>query len=306
MAALLFFLGLSLAGQFEIGLTLTSAGGTLAAKQGYTGSFFTGVLAVIVATPCTAPFMGVALGYALSQTAIVTFAVFTALALGLAAPYLLSRCSPHGRASSRAPARGWRSSSRPSPFPSSAPSSGSPGSSPTPMEPRCLPLCSPASFSSRSRDGFWAAGPQSAGQLRLQELILLIVVATCDRRSRAVGKRKLGSESMPTTRTDMAALVRRSRHPLSIPGPPRLRRLHRELVPHLPGQRARRFRQPRSPESLCGYQRRPHARRLDPLRRRHHPHPQQLRPQRRSHLRPLRSRREPARASSPRSSPPEL
>jgi thiol:disulfide interchange protein len=94
MAALLFFLGLSLAGQFELGLTLTSAGGSLAAKQGYTGSFFTGVLAVIVATPCTAPFMGVALGYALSQTAIVTFAVFTALALGLAAPYLALTLQP--------------------------------------------------------------------------------------------------------------------------------------------------------------------------------------------------------------------
>jgi thiol:disulfide interchange protein len=94
MAALLFFLGLSLAGQFEIGLTLTSAGGSLAAKRGYTGSFFTGVLAVIVATPCTAPFMGVALGYALAQTAVVTFAVFTALALGLAAPYVALTLQP--------------------------------------------------------------------------------------------------------------------------------------------------------------------------------------------------------------------
>jgi thiol:disulfide interchange protein DsbD len=94
MAALLFFLGLSLAGQFEIGLTLTSAGGSLAQKQGYTGSFFTGVLAVIVATPCTAPFMGVALGYALSQTTIVTFAIFTALALGLAAPYVALTLQP--------------------------------------------------------------------------------------------------------------------------------------------------------------------------------------------------------------------
>ncbi|HEY2467417.1 MAG TPA: thioredoxin family protein [Terracidiphilus sp.] len=94
MAALLFFLGLSLAGQFEIGLTLTSAGGSLAAKQGYTGSFFTGVLAVIVATPCTAPFMGAAIGYALSQSAVVTFAVFTALALGLAAPYVALTLQP--------------------------------------------------------------------------------------------------------------------------------------------------------------------------------------------------------------------
>ncbi len=94
MAGLLFFLGLSLAGQFEIGLSLTSAGGSLAAKQGYTGSFFTGVLAVIVATPCTAPFMGVAIGYALAQPAAVTFAVFTALALGLAAPYAILTLQP--------------------------------------------------------------------------------------------------------------------------------------------------------------------------------------------------------------------
>lgn len=94
MAGLLFFLGLSLAGQFEIGLSLTSAGGGLAAKQGYTGSFFTGVLAVIVATPCTAPFMGVAIGYALAQPAVVTFAVFTALALGLAAPYAILTLQP--------------------------------------------------------------------------------------------------------------------------------------------------------------------------------------------------------------------
>jgi thiol:disulfide interchange protein DsbD len=94
MAGLLFFLGLSLAGQFEIGLTLTSAGGSLAAKQGYTGSFFTGVLAVVVATPCTAPFMGAAIGYALAQSALVTFAVFTALALGLAAPYVALTLQP--------------------------------------------------------------------------------------------------------------------------------------------------------------------------------------------------------------------
>jgi thiol:disulfide interchange protein DsbD len=94
MAGLLFFLGLSLAGQFDIGLTLTSAGGSLAAKQGYTGSFFTGVLAVVVATPCTAPFMGAAIGYALAQSALVTFAIFTALALGLAAPYVALTLQP--------------------------------------------------------------------------------------------------------------------------------------------------------------------------------------------------------------------
>jgi thiol:disulfide interchange protein DsbD len=88
MAMLLFFLGLALAGQFELGLSLTSAGGSLAQKQGYAGSFFTGVLAMVVATPCTAPFMGAAIGYALAHSAWVSFAIFSALALGLALPYL--------------------------------------------------------------------------------------------------------------------------------------------------------------------------------------------------------------------------
>jgi thiol:disulfide interchange protein DsbD len=100
LAGLLFFLGLSLAGQFEIGLTLTGAGGSLlvakdgSQKHGYTGSFFTGVLAVVVATPCTAPFMGAAIGYALAQSAAVTLAVFTALALGLATPYVALTLQP--------------------------------------------------------------------------------------------------------------------------------------------------------------------------------------------------------------------
>ncbi|HUB52521.1 MAG TPA: thioredoxin family protein [Terracidiphilus sp.] len=94
MAGLLFFLGLSLAGQFEIGLSLTGTGGSLITKQGYAGSFFTGVLAVIVATPCTAPFMGAAVGYALSAPKAITFAVFTALALGLAAPYVALTLQP--------------------------------------------------------------------------------------------------------------------------------------------------------------------------------------------------------------------
>src|ERR1700759_1498804 len=69
LASLMFFLALSLAGQFEIGLSLTSAGGNLAQRQGYTGSFFTGVLATVVATPCTAPLMGAAVGFALAHSA---------------------------------------------------------------------------------------------------------------------------------------------------------------------------------------------------------------------------------------------
>ncbi len=79
---------------FDFGLSLTSAGGSLAQKGGYSGSFFTGVLATVVATPCVGPFMGAAIGFALAQPAIVTFLVFTSLALGLAAPYMLLSLQP--------------------------------------------------------------------------------------------------------------------------------------------------------------------------------------------------------------------
>jgi thiol:disulfide interchange protein DsbD len=94
LASFMFFFALSLAGQFELGLSLTSVGGELAQKQGYAGSFFTGVLATVVATPCMGPLLGAAVGFALVQTAGVTFAVFTAVALGLAAPYVLLSWQP--------------------------------------------------------------------------------------------------------------------------------------------------------------------------------------------------------------------
>jgi thiol:disulfide interchange protein DsbD len=94
IALLLFFLALSLAGMFEIGLSVTSAGSSLANKHGLAGSFFTGVLAVVVATPCAAPFLGAAIGFALVQSSAVAFVVFTALGVGLALPYLLLALQP--------------------------------------------------------------------------------------------------------------------------------------------------------------------------------------------------------------------
>jgi thiol:disulfide interchange protein DsbD len=94
IALLLFFLALSLAGMFEIGLSVTSAGSSLANKHGLAGSFFTGVLAMVVATPCAAPFLGAAIGFALVQPSAVAFAVFTALGIGLALPYLLLAFQP--------------------------------------------------------------------------------------------------------------------------------------------------------------------------------------------------------------------
>lgn len=94
LASFLFFFALSLAGMFDLGLSLTSVGGDLATKPGYGGSFFTGVLATVVATPCTAPLMGAAIGFALVQPAWITFAIFTALGLGLATPYMLLSLQP--------------------------------------------------------------------------------------------------------------------------------------------------------------------------------------------------------------------
>ena len=94
VAYLFFVVGLNLSGVFEIGGGLAGVGQTLADKGGVTGAFFTGVLAVVVATPCTVPFMAAALGFALSQPAPQTVAVLLALGLGLALPYLALTMTP--------------------------------------------------------------------------------------------------------------------------------------------------------------------------------------------------------------------
>ena len=89
VALLMFAVGLSLSGVLTFGTSLMGVGSSLAAGSGYGSSFFTGVLAAVVATPCTAPFMGAAIGYALSQPALQMLVVFWGLGLGLALPYLL-------------------------------------------------------------------------------------------------------------------------------------------------------------------------------------------------------------------------
>ncbi len=90
LAYLLFAMGLSLSGVAGFGGALAGVGGRFAARSGLAGTFFTGVLATIVATPCTAPFMGAALGFALIAPAAMAIGVFLALGLGLAAPYLVA------------------------------------------------------------------------------------------------------------------------------------------------------------------------------------------------------------------------
>lgn len=94
IAWLLFSVGLSLSGVFFIGGSVAGVGSSLTEKPGYSGSFFTGVLATLVATPCTAPFMAAALGYALVQPPVQLLAIFLSLGFGLALPYLLLSCWP--------------------------------------------------------------------------------------------------------------------------------------------------------------------------------------------------------------------
>jgi thiol:disulfide interchange protein DsbD len=89
LALLFFALGLNFLGVFELGQRLAGHAASAVTKgEGASGSFWSGVLATAVATPCTAPFMGSAIGFATVVAPIVALAVFTALGLGMAAPYV--------------------------------------------------------------------------------------------------------------------------------------------------------------------------------------------------------------------------
>jgi thiol:disulfide interchange protein/DsbC/DsbD-like thiol-disulfide interchange protein len=89
LAYLLFAMGLSLSGVFHLGGSIAGIGEALTRRGGYQGSFFTGVLAAVVATPCTAPFMATAVGFALTQPAAIGIGIFLALGFGLALPFLI-------------------------------------------------------------------------------------------------------------------------------------------------------------------------------------------------------------------------
>jgi thiol:disulfide interchange protein len=95
LALVLLIFALSLSGVFEIGQSLIGTGSQLSRQSGYAGSFFSGVLAVVVATPCMAPFLGVAVGAALAMAWVPAIAVFTCVGLGLAFPYLLLSLMPN-------------------------------------------------------------------------------------------------------------------------------------------------------------------------------------------------------------------
>ena len=97
LAYLFFFLGLSFLGIVEIGTKLMSLGQNSEATSSIQSSFLTGVLAVTIASPCTAPFMGPALGFAVYQSNAVALLIFVFLGIGMAFPFLLLVLSPNIR-----------------------------------------------------------------------------------------------------------------------------------------------------------------------------------------------------------------
>jgi thiol:disulfide interchange protein DsbD len=96
LTVLVTLVALNLFGLFEVnpGGRVLGAAGTLASKHGAAGAFFNGVLATVLATPCTAPFLGAALGFAFTQTAGLIVLMFTIVGLGLAAPYVILSWQP--------------------------------------------------------------------------------------------------------------------------------------------------------------------------------------------------------------------
>jgi len=95
LAAVMFVLGLNLFGLMELGTSITSAAGNASQnKKGLTGSFLSGILATAVATPCTGPFLGSAVGFAVTLPAFMAMLIFTMLGVGMAFPYLLLSAFP--------------------------------------------------------------------------------------------------------------------------------------------------------------------------------------------------------------------
>jgi len=96
MAALITLVALNLFGLFEVTLggRALGAAGELASQHGASGAFFNGVLATVLSTPCSAPFLGAALGFAFSQPAGIILLIFLTVGLGLASPYVLLSWQP--------------------------------------------------------------------------------------------------------------------------------------------------------------------------------------------------------------------
>ncbi len=97
LAILFFVLALNLSGVFEFATLVPGSAGGWTAKNQYANAALSGVLAVVIASPCTAPFMGAALGFALAQPVALTLLVFAALGIGMALPFVLLAWFPGWR-----------------------------------------------------------------------------------------------------------------------------------------------------------------------------------------------------------------
>lgn len=95
LSIIFLLLAINMLGTFEIGSSAIGVGNQLTQKQGFTGTFFSGILASIAATPCSAPFLGTALGATLSLPPLHAIFIFSAIAIGLSTPYLLLSAFPN-------------------------------------------------------------------------------------------------------------------------------------------------------------------------------------------------------------------
>ena len=127
LAIILFVFALSLSGVLDIGNSLTGIGSKISRADGYTGSFFSGILATVVSTPCMAPFLGVAVGTALTMDWLGAYAVFTVLHLDSLYHICCYRFFQLGFLNYPNLENGWRHLSNSWHFPCMQPSSGCSG-----------------------------------------------------------------------------------------------------------------------------------------------------------------------------------
>ena len=284
LALLFTVLALNLSGVFEFGQLAPAAIRGWTSQNRTLDAFGSGVLAVIVASPCTAPFMGAALGYAIVQTTASTIAVFVALGAGMALPYVLLAWFPGWRR--RLPKPGvWMVRFK---------------------QFLAFPLYATVAWLA------WVLGVQLDNDAVLRLLATLVAVAfalwawhalpdaRCARLERSCTRRRYRSrdrraapddaggtggrcrDGSRTRRRDgsVAALHAGTRHRADRRGPGRVRRFHGRMVRDLPGEQEPRTHRRRGARRIRQAQRRAGARRLDPPRPGHHAGAHCARPQR--------------------------
>ena len=290
LAALFFVLALNLSGVFEWGAFAQSITSSLSAKGRYADAFLSGVLATVVATPCTAPFMGAAVGFTLTQDAALSLAIFATLGAGMALPVLLLSLFP--ALLKRLPKPGaWMETFK---------------------QVLAFPLYATVAWLA------WVLGAQAGNDAVLALLAGLVLVAMGAwmygrwarrgrmaprargdprgrrprrRVARPADERRRDVPVVASRRAAVAGLVAGKGARPHRGGQAGVRRFHRRVVRHLPGQQARRAAQRRRGEGLRRARRRAAEGRLDAAGSAHHRGARRARPQRRAGLRALSSRR---------------